>query len=136
MFTECRHILPTGRKCKSPAMRNHAFCYFHSGVRRYPATRSSSRQKPFCLPSLENISSIQRALTDVLNALMQGRINRRWAGLCLHGIQVAIPFATGSPLISKATPPQSTPSPSATRVRAPKKLPPPNPQIKGGSVCS
>jgi hypothetical protein len=131
MFMECRHILPTGRKCKSPALRNHAFCYFHSGLRRYPSTRGSSRQKPLRLLPLENTSSIQHAITDVLNALMQGRINRRRAGLCLHGIQVAIPFAIGSPLVSKATP-----SPAANTVRAPKKLPPPNPQIKGDSVCS
>jgi hypothetical protein len=136
MFMECRHILTTGRKCKSPALRNQAFCYFHSGLRRYPSARVSSRQKPLCLPSLENTASIQHAITDVLNALVQGRINRRRAAFCLHGIQVAIPFATGSSLASKAAPPQSTPSPAATRVRAPKKLPPPNPRIKADTVRS
>jgi hypothetical protein len=138
MFTECRHILPTGRKCKSPAMHNHAFCYFHSGLRRYPSTRVSSRIKPLRPPSLEKISGIQVAITDVLNALMQSRINRRRAALCLHGIQVAIPFATGSPIVSKptkATPRQSTPAPASATVTASKNLRPVARKSSGDKVC-
>ncbi len=25
----CRHLMPTGRKCKAPAMRNSAYCRHH-----------------------------------------------------------------------------------------------------------
>src|SRR5208337_1475585 len=31
---ECRHIMPSGLHCKSPAMRGGSFCYFHGRAPR------------------------------------------------------------------------------------------------------
>ena len=30
MYIECRHILPNGRKCHSPALRGKPFCFHHA----------------------------------------------------------------------------------------------------------
>ena len=32
MYQACRHIKPSGLRLKSPAMREHLFCYFHARV--------------------------------------------------------------------------------------------------------
>ena len=34
MYPECRHIMPDGAKCHSPAMRGMAYCYYHTPGRR------------------------------------------------------------------------------------------------------
>ena len=94
MFIECRHILPSGLKCKSPALRNRPFCYFHSGLRRHSADGASDRKEPLLLASLEDPSGVQIAIMDVLNAYGHGRIDRRQAGLYLYGLQIATQVAT------------------------------------------
>ena len=98
MFAECRHILPSGLKCKSPAIRNRHFCYFHSGLRRYSADATSARKEPLILPSLEDLRGVQIAITQVLSAFAHGRIDRREVGAYLYGLQlttrIAIHIAT------------------------------------------
>lgn len=96
MFNECRHILPSGRKCHSPAMRGKAFCYFHMMDKRVPARANASTakkkhsaEKPFDLPEILNGAAIPTAIGCTLQALAAGRIAPRRASALLYGLQLA-----------------------------------------------
>ena len=111
----CRHIKINGERCGSPALRNELFCYYHVELkrrhrrcnpsarsRRYrspphvPAGRFATRAHPRRTPSLSSISqqledrhSIQVALSLVITALAQHRIDPKLAALLFYGLQVA-----------------------------------------------
>jgi hypothetical protein len=89
MFIECRHIKPSGLKCKSPAVRKTPFCYFHTGLYRSRNPSLSDAREPITLPSLEDATGIQIALQQVLSALGSSRIDPRRAGLYLRGLEIA-----------------------------------------------
>lgn len=95
MFNECRHILTSGHKCKSPALRGQAFCYFHTAARRYANTRTSSVD-PLLLPSTDDAAGVQLAVNQVLRALASSRIDRRQAGVYFYGLQIAARLARKS----------------------------------------
>ena len=89
MYSECRHILPSGRKCKSPALKGKFYCYFHHylGMRRDDG--ASASREPLKLPSLEDARGVQTALTLVLSALANNRIDAKMATVYLNGLQLA-----------------------------------------------
>ena len=89
MYNECRHIMPTGAKCHSPALQDKAFCYYHANLRRATAPRSKSDDPPPAIPALEDNGAVQIALTQVLGELNSSRIDQRRAGLLLYGLQIA-----------------------------------------------
>jgi hypothetical protein len=89
MFIECRHILPRGTKCKSPALRGKVYCYFHDCLRRFEQDGLRLTEEPLCLPPLEDARGIQMALGQILTALGSARLDTRKAGLYLYGLQLA-----------------------------------------------
>ncbi len=93
MYPECRHIMPSGRKCTSPALRSQAFCYYHTRVHRLQVRPSRSAGEPaeenLVFPVIEDRCSMQLALAQVLNALGSSRLDPRRAGLLLYGLQIA-----------------------------------------------
>jgi len=89
MYQECRHIMPNGVRCHSPALRGTAYCYFHTRLNRFAAEQSSGQDEPLKLSVLEDRSSIQIALAQVLNALASSKLDPRRAGLFLYGLQIA-----------------------------------------------
>ena len=87
-FYECRHLMPTGRKCHAPAMRHSAYCFHHDRLHRYPLRPRIPRR-------LENLpigsaQQIQTALTTVCNAMLSGQIETRRGGRLIYGLQVAV----------------------------------------------
>jgi hypothetical protein len=98
MFIECRHILPRGTKCKSPALRGQVYCYFHDRLQRFEQDGQRDAREPLCLPSLEDAHGIQMAITQVLAALGSGRLENRQAGLYLYGLQLATQLLAQLPL--------------------------------------
>ena len=88
MYRTCRHTMPTGRACQSPAMRDSAFCYFHSRRPQYPYRRTPTK-KEFKFSALDNDKSISNSISDVLNSLLASRIDARKAGRLLYGLQIA-----------------------------------------------
>jgi hypothetical protein len=92
MFIECRHILTSGHKCKSPALRGQPFCYFHAAARRY-ASISTTSVDPLPLPSTEDAAGVKIALNQVLRAFASHRIDRRQAGVYFYGLQIAARLA-------------------------------------------
>jgi hypothetical protein len=110
----CRHIKINGERCGSPALRNELFCYYHVEFKRYhprcdsrrdpgltvlhPMTlQDGSQREPILaeqlpqlnLPELEDRHSIQVALSMVIIALTEARIDPKLAALLFYGLQVA-----------------------------------------------
>ncbi len=89
MCPECHHIMPTGAKCHSPALRGKPYCYFH--IRLHTLTRKPgpSPEEPINFSDLADRGNIQTALGQVLDALSSSRLAPRHAGLLLYGLQIA-----------------------------------------------
>jgi hypothetical protein len=88
MVKECRHIMPNGAKCKSPALRGKPCCYFHARLHQM-AARPKSPEEPLTIPVLEDRCAIQLALSQVLSGLASAKIDPRRAALLLYGLQIA-----------------------------------------------
>jgi hypothetical protein len=91
---QCLHIMADGAQCGSPAMRHHRFCYHHKRQREQllalDADRArNSRNPQFTLPLLEDASSIQFSLTQIMRLLAAGQIERKTASLMLYALQIA-----------------------------------------------
>ena len=101
MYFECRHIMPNGARCHSPALRDKNYCYYHTRLHRLAippkpapantpaATPTPVIPEPLKLPILEDRSAIQVALSQVLDALGSSKIDPRRAGLFLYALQLA-----------------------------------------------
>jgi len=89
MYQTCRHIMPNGVRCNSPALRGTYFCYFHTRLNRLAVEQSSSQNEPLKLSVLEDRSAIQIALAQVLNALASSKLDPHRAGLFLYDLQIA-----------------------------------------------
>lgn len=87
MFIECRHILPNGCKCHSPALRGKPFCFHHAKLH----FRNSATRKPIELPqpTIEDLNGIQTAVNKAISALTSPLIDTRRAGLLLYGLHLA-----------------------------------------------
>ena len=100
MYFECRHIMPNGARCHSPALRGLDFCYYHTRLHRLarpvqpkakPADVQPSAEAfdPVKLPFLEDRSAIQVALSQILDALSTGKLQPKQASILLYGLQIA-----------------------------------------------
>lgn len=90
-FYQCRHIQTSGKKCQSPALRGKPYCYFHTRLHRLSAAtgRPPEKDAPLELPVVEDRSSIQIALSQVLSSIGAGSLDPKRAGLMLYGLQIA-----------------------------------------------
>ncbi len=106
---QCEHIKTNGEFCGSPALRGRHYCFFHLTLgRRIRAERAheAAMQKalppsqpaheipqplmvPLELPPLEDANSIQIALMQVIDAILQNRLDNKRAGLVLYALQTA-----------------------------------------------
>jgi hypothetical protein len=96
MYKECRHILPDGSRCHAAALKDMPYCYHHDRIHRALLRQRSSKAK-LDLPALEDRASILMALSQVIGALADGRIDGTNAGRLIYGLQVASQFAPTSP---------------------------------------
>lgn len=90
MFKECRHIMPSGRRCHAAALRDKPYCYFHLGLH---LARQVATGKAPEMPPIEDTQGIQLALTQVIGALNSPFMDTRRAGLLLYGLQIAAQLA-------------------------------------------
>jgi len=89
MYTNCRHILPSGLQCQSPAMRGSAFCYYH-GRRIPPRGQHPSTGHRVHMPATLDRNGITSAIHSVLQGLAAGRISARRASILLLGLKMAL----------------------------------------------
>jgi hypothetical protein len=88
MYRTCRHIKPNGLRCKSPALKETYFCYFHSKLRSLGA-EPYEKFGPMRLPSPEDPASILFSIAKITDALIKGSIEPRKAGQLLYAMQIA-----------------------------------------------
>jgi len=107
MTTICRHIKINGERCGCPALRDHAFCYFHRTIalsHPRPAPEPTPTiihplnggepqiippQPTLNLPPLEDRESIQLATSMIIGALARNTLDTKRAATLLYGLQVA-----------------------------------------------
>lgn len=98
MYYQCRHVFPRGVRCKSPALKDQSFCYYHQRVHAAPspapvavAPGSAPGAQPIAIQllGLEDAAAIQDAISQVLAALAAGTLDARRAQLLLYGLQIA-----------------------------------------------
>ena len=99
MFNLCRHIMPSGAKCHTPALRGKPYCYFHTRLHKFTAAPPIEVDGNLRLGVLEDRSAVQIAVAQVLDALYSGRLDPRRAGLSLYGIQIVSQNVERNPLI-------------------------------------
>ncbi|MGA2169225.1 MAG: hypothetical protein ABSG62_13520 [Terracidiphilus sp.] len=98
MVNECRHVMPSGLHCQSPAMRGSSFCYFHARPQR-PARPHEVR---IAMPDQLDGKGTQAILHRTLQALAAGHITARRAAVLLYGIQMSLGQAPQIPPLGPA----------------------------------
>lgn len=107
MYATCRHVMPSGLTCQSPAIRGSTFCYFHG--RRIPSqAKAPSTEHRIEIPTTLDQNGIPQALNSVLQGLADGRISARRASILLVGLQIAL----NHPETRSPTPAAPTSNPS------------------------
>ena len=95
MVNECRHVMPSGLHCQSPAMRGSSFCYFHARPQR-PAR---PREVRIAIPDRLDSKGTQAIIHRTLQALAAGHISARRAAVLLYGIQMSSGQAPQNPIL-------------------------------------
>ena len=88
MYKLCRHIKTNGQRCKSPALSESAYCYFHARVHTMAKAKSTVCDD-VDLPVLEDSASIQVAISQIMAGLLSSRLDARHTGLLLYALQIA-----------------------------------------------
>jgi hypothetical protein len=93
MFHECRHIKASGSKCHAAALSEKPYCYYHhrahQSIGRAAAPSAPYEQKELEMPFLEDRGAVQIALSEVVSAIANHRIDLKRAGLLIYALQVA-----------------------------------------------
>ncbi len=87
VLQRCNALTLNGLRCGAPPMRHRDQCRWH-----HQARISLTPTSPYCavvLPSLDDANAIQMAIMRVCQALLDGRINSKHAGLLLYALQLA-----------------------------------------------
>ena len=83
----CQHIKGNGTQCGSPALRKEKFCYYHHQCA--PVKIAIDGKNEILLPVFDDASSIQIALRQVTQLLLEKKIEPKSAGLVLYALQIA-----------------------------------------------
>src|SRR5450755_4155874 len=92
LAARCQHIKVSGVQCGSPALRKNPFCFYHQQNRPLTVECYSEGQYAtgeIVLPVFEDAHSIQTAIRQVVQMVLQRRIERKSASLLLYALQVA-----------------------------------------------
>jgi hypothetical protein len=92
----CDHILINGEVCNAIPMRDSKFCYWHHKARarrrrheRIGGPIAADANSGLELPLLEDANAIQVALQEIMQAILDRRIDSKRAGLLLYSLQLA-----------------------------------------------
>jgi hypothetical protein len=88
----CRHIKVNGTQCGSPALRSKNFCFYHHKDRPLPVECYSDIEYAtgeINLPFFEDAHSIQAVIRQVVQMVLQKRLERKTASLLLYALQIA-----------------------------------------------
>jgi hypothetical protein len=88
---KCQHVMASGRKCMSPAMKKRRFCVFHLRARQQNARILAKQggEAQFQVGVLEDANSVQLALMQVMQMLATRTLDHKTAGTMLYALQTA-----------------------------------------------
>ena len=91
MSKKCHHLMPSGSRCHSPALRDRSYCYFHQNLHAsvHASRHKNKEDDTIEIASLEDAAGIQIALTQVIDAITTSRIDGRRGGLLIYGLHLA-----------------------------------------------
>jgi hypothetical protein len=92
----CEHIRTAGLRCQAPALRGRKLCYAHT---RMAASKKAGLQ----LPALEDASGIALASMQVVQQLLDGKLDRKTAAVALYGIQIVANTLSHKPFSARPT---------------------------------
>ena len=78
----CQHIRMNGARCGAPALTGHSLCRLHSHALR-------PKRPNYELPFVEDASSAQLALNQILRALQDKAWDYKTCALMLYDLQIA-----------------------------------------------
>jgi hypothetical protein len=84
-YRRCQRFRRNGQQCKAPAMKDTDRCYKH----QEQADVEHRRRAQYTLPPLVDLKIVQRAISDVAQALWQDRIDPSYAGELLQKLESA-----------------------------------------------
>jgi hypothetical protein len=92
----CHHVLTNGEVCNAIPMRDSNFCYWHHKARarrrryeRIGGPISMEANSGVELPFLEDANAIQVTIQEVMQSILDRRIDSKRAGLLLYSLQLA-----------------------------------------------
>jgi len=92
----CHHVMPSGRRCRSPRCNHTRYCFFHfAHYHRIADHDRCISEKGYGydplenLPPIEDRASIQISISEVVRSLIYNRIDPRKAGLLLYAFSIA-----------------------------------------------
>ncbi|MGO8759810.1 MAG: hypothetical protein ACLQG3_16955 [Terracidiphilus sp.] len=88
MYPECRHVMTSGKKCESPALKGTPFCFFHTKFHRLAHQRVGPVES-LDIPVIEDRFAVQLAIGQVIKALVNDTIDPRCAALLLSALRLA-----------------------------------------------
>ena len=88
---QCRHTMPEGERCGSPAMNGEKYCYHHHQTRRpiADASQRRARRNAFGMPTPNSRAEIQDSIGRIISRVAGNDIDLRRAGLLLYALQLA-----------------------------------------------
>jgi hypothetical protein len=84
-YRRCQRFRKNGQQCKAPAMKDAEVCYKHQ--ERADIERRWRTQ--YTLPPLVDLATVRRAIGDVMQGLVQDRIDEDYAGELLQQLERA-----------------------------------------------
>jgi hypothetical protein len=92
----CGHVLSNGQVCNAIPMRDSNFCYWHHKARarhrrheRIGGPITMEANSGLELPLLEDANSVQVTIQEIMQAILDRRIDSKRAGLLLYSLQLA-----------------------------------------------
>ena len=90
---QCEHIMDTGFRCGSPALKGQPFCYHHHDVH---ACRPKVGNKGYKFRPLETAKSVTLQLADIAQAAHDGTISLQLARTLFYYVQLGAPYVSRS----------------------------------------
>jgi hypothetical protein len=92
----CEHEFEDGALCQMVAPSGEHFCRWHATAAdrlerryKYEKRRSKTAIKELIIPSIEDQYSLQLAIHEVMDAIIDGRADSRRAGHLLYALQIS-----------------------------------------------
>jgi hypothetical protein len=89
MHAECRHIKPNGYKCRSAALRNAPYCYFHDRLHRLALHEKETATRPLDLPFPEDRAAVLMSLGMIFKKMGARKLDPKRTAHFLYGLQIA-----------------------------------------------